>query len=491
MGKKKYYAVKVGKNPGIYQTWEQTKVQVEGFSGSVYKSFLTEEEALKFIKEDATVDEELENFEDLNNEISKKIKELDSDKVIAFVDGSYSENADGKEKYSFGAVILSDKKENNLYKAYIDMENINYRNVAGELSGVKEVILWAIDNDKKKITIYYDYEGIEKWATSEWKAKNDLTKGYVKFIDEKKLLIDIEFCKVPAHSGISYNEKADALAKKALLAQGYKTYNDGSVYFVGFDDKKWSNIIEDIKYDFTDEDEKIVYNLERVNDYLNKIKVQKGKEKLTINCYNGQKSYVQGKQSTLFQKLISYAIELLPTDSAVVEVLNTYHAVNIEKDDLENTFSQFLPDFPSNTENLKVRNTLISAVFSTKLIADLPDFTFLVTPVFRAMEYYLHKILNDYLGKETENINSKNNFSFFSINKETKEYYYNSDKKDLNNSQIDYLNRLYNSYNRIRHPYSHWSQDSMDTEVIEDLKTARELIITNLNLINEFYQLYN
>lgn len=29
MAKKTYYAVKVGKNPGIYRTWEQTKEQVE------------------------------------------------------------------------------------------------------------------------------------------------------------------------------------------------------------------------------------------------------------------------------------------------------------------------------------------------------------------------------------------------------------------------------------------------------------------------------
>jgi len=245
MAKKTYYAVKVGKNPGIYRTWEQTKEQVEGFSGAVYKSFLTEDEAIKFIEEiDTTTDIESESIKDLNSQIAKEIENLENDSVIAFVDGSYSENAGGKEKYSFGAVILSDQTENNLYKAYVDTDNLKYRNVVGELSGVKEVILWAIGHNKKKITIYYDYEGIEKWATSEWKANNDLTKNYVKFIEEKKLLIDIEFCKVPAHSGISYNEKADTLAKNALLAQGYKAYSDGSVYFIGLDERDWIRIIE-------------------------------------------------------------------------------------------------------------------------------------------------------------------------------------------------------------------------------------------------------
>lgn len=491
MAKKKFYAVKIGRNPGIYQTWNQTKEQVDGFSGAVYKSFTTEEEARHFIEgNDRVTEESLKDPKDLNSEIIKQIEELKDDEVIAFVDGSYSKDVDGKEKYSFGAVILSEGTENNLFKAYVDSDNLQHRNVAGELSGVREVILWAIGNNKKKISIYYDYEGIEKWANSEWKAKNDLTKKYVKFIEEKRLLIDIEFYKVSAHSGISYNEKADTLAKNALLAKGYKAYSDGSVYFIGFEKESWIHIMDEINSDLEEESEQIKYDSEQIKDYLNKINVQRGKEKLTINCYNGQKSYVQGKQSTLFQKLISYAIEQLPTENAVVEVLNTYHAVKMEINDLENAFSEIMPDFSDNTENPKLRNTLLTAVFNTKLVVDLPDFTFLVTPVFRAMEFYLHRILHDYLGKETETDKGKNNFAFFSIDEITQEYYYNSKAENLSPPQINYLNKLYNEYNKIRHPYSHWSQNIIDTEVIEDLETARELILTNLKLMNEFYQVF-
>lgn len=142
------------------------------------------------------------------------------------------------------------------------------------------------------------------------------------------------------------------------------------------------------------------------------------------------------------------------------------------------------------TTEKKSRNTLLTAVFNTKLVVDLPDFTFLVTPVFRAMEFYLHRILHDYLGKETETDKGKNNFAFFSIDEITQEYYYNSKAENLSPPQINYLNKLYNEYNKIRHPYSHWSQNIIDTEVIEDLETARELILTNLKLMNEFYQVF-
>ena len=42
---KKYYAVRVGKVPGIYQTWDECKKNVHGFPAAEYKSFPSEEEA--------------------------------------------------------------------------------------------------------------------------------------------------------------------------------------------------------------------------------------------------------------------------------------------------------------------------------------------------------------------------------------------------------------------------------------------------------------
>ena len=36
---KKYYAVRVGKVPGIYQTWDECKKNVHGFPAAEYKSF--------------------------------------------------------------------------------------------------------------------------------------------------------------------------------------------------------------------------------------------------------------------------------------------------------------------------------------------------------------------------------------------------------------------------------------------------------------------
>jgi ribonuclease HI len=43
--KKKYYVVWEGKRLGVYHTWDACKEQIDGFSGALYKSFPTQEQA--------------------------------------------------------------------------------------------------------------------------------------------------------------------------------------------------------------------------------------------------------------------------------------------------------------------------------------------------------------------------------------------------------------------------------------------------------------
>ncbi len=107
--------------------------------------------------------------------------------MIAFVDGSYADDANGKEKYGFGAILFTKESEISLFKADVENEYMELQNVAGEIEGVKQSILWAIENKKKEIAIYYDYEGIEKWATKEWRSNKKLTKEYSRFYNGANL----------------------------------------------------------------------------------------------------------------------------------------------------------------------------------------------------------------------------------------------------------------------------------------------------------------
>ena len=59
----KYYAVKSGRIPGIYKSWDDCKKQTDGFSSAIYKSFKTKEEIYQLVrKRTAYTREELEKI---------------------------------------------------------------------------------------------------------------------------------------------------------------------------------------------------------------------------------------------------------------------------------------------------------------------------------------------------------------------------------------------------------------------------------------------
>lgn len=206
----KFYAVKSGRKPGIYNTWEECRRQILGFSGARYKSFKTLEEAKAFI-------EPGEN----------EIMEADEDTLIVYVDGSFCKD---DKAFSYGMVIVQ-KQQEDLYFAqrYEDPELAAMRNVAGEIKGAEAAIKYALDQGYPKLMIYYDYEGIEKWCTGEWKTNKEGTRAYKAFYDENKKNLRIKFVKVKGHSNDKYNDIADMLAKSALgIGDGSFKLQNGS-----------------------------------------------------------------------------------------------------------------------------------------------------------------------------------------------------------------------------------------------------------------------
>ena len=229
---KKYYAVKVGKTTGIYETWEECKANVDGFPGALYKSFKSLTDAYDYMgytgtqldHSDSSVDagktDTTDNaFEpDGPNITTNTIGEdyidvpMTHSKAVAYVDGSY--NADTKI-FGYGVVFFYDNKKVELYKSYDDEEMATMRNVAGEIYGSMAAMEYAIEHNIPKLDIYYDYMGIEKWCTGQWKAGKAGTIAYKKYYNQAKKKVHISFCKVKGHSGDKYNDLADALAKKA------------------------------------------------------------------------------------------------------------------------------------------------------------------------------------------------------------------------------------------------------------------------------------
>ena len=92
MGKRKfnYYAVKRGKVPGVYTSWEECQKQLKGFKGNCYKGFFTQEEAENFL-------------------IDKQPKFCEA---VAYTSGGYNIYTD---HYGWGG-ILSNKSKKKLKK---------------------------------------------------------------------------------------------------------------------------------------------------------------------------------------------------------------------------------------------------------------------------------------------------------------------------------------------------------------------------------------
>lgn len=191
----KYYAVKIGKQPGIYTSWDECKKQLTKDTYCRYKSFEDLEEAEIFV---------------YGKILHPKIT---PSTLIAYVDGSNIKN----EKYAYGCVLINNNEVIEKLNGCSNDEMRDMRNVAGEITGAMTAVNYALKTNKyNKIIIYYDYKGIEMWAKGFWNANTIHTQAYQKFMKDAAKKIKIQFVKVAAHTGVKYNEMADELAKEAL-----------------------------------------------------------------------------------------------------------------------------------------------------------------------------------------------------------------------------------------------------------------------------------
>jgi len=331
---RKYYAVKRGHKTGIFSTWEQCQKQVTGIRFPIYKSFYTLKEAQEYLKgtkeeksttpenaqnnvnseiinvdetsNDNEVDNEIDNSENTNinenldnieidsnldnietdiidldntednNKLDNNSKNIESNiidldnaedneentnnnmdvtenntnisdvdiemipeiindnvndenqnKAIAYVDGSFNKMT---KEYSYGAVIFYKNQGHHFLKKFNNPEMSKMRNVAGEIEGAKKAMNYCIENKIPEIDIYYDYIGIENWATGKWKTNKEGTIQYKNFVNSIKKSLKINFIKVKAHSNDKYNDLADRLAKKALNIRTDSVFNRKSSF---------------------------------------------------------------------------------------------------------------------------------------------------------------------------------------------------------------------------------------------------------------------
>lgn len=255
MGKKNFYAVKSGRQKGIFRTWAECSANVSGYPGAKFKGFETFDEAKNYMGSEylgnevkinvnvtvgkpvnvktevtvgytggqANVSTEVKAGYDVEPIKSRaKVKsskefidpsELrDKYDFIAYVDGSYDNLT---KTYGSGVIVLGEGDE---YEAYSESGHDEWDqwNIVGELEATKLAIGIAEKQGAKSVAIYHDLKNIALWATGEWRAKNRYTQEYVRFMEDASKRLDIYFVKVKGHSKEYYNELADKAAKNAI-----------------------------------------------------------------------------------------------------------------------------------------------------------------------------------------------------------------------------------------------------------------------------------
>lgn len=476
MSKKKVYAVRKGKTTGLFYSWNECQMAVNGYPGAEFKSFLTEEEAKKYL-----------GFEE-TKENNEEVLNTEECELIAYVDGSFDEKIG---KYAFGCVILTPGGQTIKESGNGDNpESLAIRNVAGEMLGAMFAVKWAQKNGYDSIELRYDYEGIEKWATGVWKAKNALTQKYAEYMQRQQNYIKISFRKVKAHSGDYYNEEADKLAKAALTeGKGIPIIKRGEFWFT-VDDISQSEldaIIELVKEEI---------GLEKVAEKRKDIPYGQSitllsdkKDKVVITHYSSNdKLMMQGKPNQLFSSVIGFVTELVDVEE-IPKIFNNTYNVSIDRDEVSMQFQFYMPNAYGKLPP-KITRTLHQAVYNLKLDGDMFDGTFLAQPAMRVLEAHLKMVLKEnHIIKDYEYIKS-NGFDMFE--KIGAKFRLKTDcYGDAKQETIKYIGNFYTFYHNNRHPLSHWDDPigPLDTTKMLDVHGAHDLIKRTLAIIDEYYEM--
>jgi ribonuclease HI len=180
-----YYAVAKGKNPGIYTSWDDAKLQVIKFPGAKYKKFKNKESALEYIKEfNPTVltynKNKLNNIElDKNNKpkLDKNNKTvLDNNNKTVLDNNNITKKNNNKKpiELSFTEYKKIKSSGKSISQAQIDA-NQYYNNINKIVLDIKQNL-----KDNELIKYQFNNENIKEFEPSSW---NRLKRTYYIYTD--------------------------------------------------------------------------------------------------------------------------------------------------------------------------------------------------------------------------------------------------------------------------------------------------------------------
>lgn len=460
----KFYVVKKGKQTGIFETWTECQAVIQGVKGAEYKSFMSKSEAEAYL-------------EDKDVWVEQVQRDNQAGYLVAFTDGSYDKNLN---RYSCGVQLIKPNGEEENIRWFGSNEKyLSEKNVTGEVFGVINALDWAISNNYYKIKIYHDYEGLNKWLTGEWTAKSNVAKMYTNLFNSKfRTLLQVEFIKIKGHSNIIYNNKADALARMALNdKQKIAIKGDSWFEIPYFNEKDLVFITKKIQELYTN----IIVKVDTSQSTKTIYRFKNNGEKVTVSFYKTGTLLFQGKNSYLFQALISLIVELCD-NIKIEDILSSAYRVSIDKENIANNYglieSKLPQNYPYEIKKL-VKQSIINMNYNAIDEIDFEDYSMYTLPAFRTLEGHIKYLINQVGVKITQNFNCFNK-------DKNNEYIFVAPISDL--SKKTSIEICYNFYKLHRDTLFHYGDISNsnfgNTRFVSSKQEANDLIQKCVDLIS-------
>jgi ribonuclease HI len=232
--KKRFYAVKSGRNPGIYSNWEACRAQVESYSNADYKGFSTRKEAEDYLNgraapqsqpsEIVQAKEPITISQSLPGPAHDRHPLKSAKQVVLYTDGACTGNP-GPGGY--GAILIHGDSRKELSAGFRLTTN-NRMEILGCIVGLQSL------NEPCDVTIYSDSKYVVnamtqswalKWRSRGWKRKlenGELVNALNADLWAQMLVLcdrhRVQFQWVRGHNGNEGNERCDALARAAAAA---------------------------------------------------------------------------------------------------------------------------------------------------------------------------------------------------------------------------------------------------------------------------------
>ncbi|XP_037247294.1 ribonuclease H1 isoform X2 [Falco rusticolus] len=204
-GDSMFYAVRKGRQTGVYRTWAECQEQVNKFPSASFKKFATEKDAWAFVRAGLPGQQQPEPAGDF---------------AVVYTDGCCSGNGRNRARAGIGVYWGPGHPLNTSER--LPGRQTNQR---AEIHAACKAIEQAKSQNIRKLIIYTDSKftingitsWVDNWKTNGWRTSSGgsvINKEDFERLDNLSKDIEIQWMHVPGHAGFHGNEEADRLARE-------------------------------------------------------------------------------------------------------------------------------------------------------------------------------------------------------------------------------------------------------------------------------------